>query len=68
MMTHFGKQGRHKLVPECTHPLTGSACVSRVYTDLPVIEVGRDGAVVRDTFVVTVDELNERLDVPLAGG
>src|SRR3954469_12630190 len=47
MMTLFDKQGRAKLVPQCTYPLTGLRCVSRVYTDLAVIDVGPAGAVVR---------------------
>ncbi|HET8601177.1 MAG TPA: 3-oxoacid CoA-transferase subunit B [Segeticoccus sp.] len=66
MMRLFDKQGRPKLVPECTYPLTGLACVSRVYTDLAVIDVGPDGATVRETFGATVDDLRRRLDVPLA--
>ncbi|UIJ34910.1 3-oxoacid CoA-transferase subunit B [Allobranchiibius sp. GilTou73] len=66
LMSLFDKQGRPKLVPQCTQPLTGLACVSRVYTELAVFDVGPDGAVVRDTFGITVDELRERLDVPLA--
>ena len=66
MMTLFDKHGRPKLVSECGYPLTGVACVSRVYTDLAVIDVGGHGAVVRQTFGVTVDELRRRLDVPLS--
>jgi 3-oxoadipate CoA-transferase, beta subunit len=65
MMTLFDKQGRPKLVPTCTYPLTGVGCVSRVYTDVAVFDVGPDGAVVRETFGVEVDELRERLGVPL---
>lgn len=65
MMTLFDKKGRPKLVPECTLPLTGLACVSRVYTDLAVIDVGPGGTVVRETFGVTVNELSERLRMPL---
>lgn len=65
LMTLFDKQGRPKLVPECTYPLTALSCVSRVYTELAVFDVGRDGAVVRETFGATVDELRERLEVPL---
>ena len=65
MMTLFDKQGAPKLVPECTYPLTGVACVSRVYTDLAVFEVGAEGARVVETFGTTVKELSERLDVPL---
>jgi 3-oxoadipate CoA-transferase, beta subunit len=65
MMTLFDKQGRPKLVPECTYPLTGLRCVSRVYTDLAVIDVGPDGASIRETFGVTADELRKRLDIRL---
>jgi 3-oxoadipate CoA-transferase beta subunit len=65
LMSLFDKQGRPKLVPECTYPLTALSCVSRVYTESAVFDVGRDGVVVRETFGVTVDELRERLDVPL---
>ena len=66
MMTLFDKRGRPKLVPKCTYPLTGVGCVSRVYTDLGVIDVGPAGAEVRETFGVGVDELRERLDLPLS--
>jgi 3-oxoadipate CoA-transferase, beta subunit len=48
MMEHLTKSGESKLVESSTYPLTGLACVSRVYTDLAVIEVGPGGAVVLD--------------------
>jgi 3-oxoadipate CoA-transferase beta subunit len=63
MMTLFDKQGRSKLVPTCTYPLTGIGCVSRVYTDVAVIDVGPGGATVRETFGIAVDELRDRLAV-----
>jgi len=43
MMEHLTKRGESKLVHECSYPLTGLACVSRVYTDLAVIDVTREG-------------------------
>ncbi|MEW6627536.1 MAG: 3-oxoacid CoA-transferase subunit B [Pseudomonadota bacterium] len=46
MMELLTKQGESKLVENCTYPLTGLACVSRVYTDLGVFAVGPEGACV----------------------
>ncbi|MFF4214469.1 3-oxoacid CoA-transferase subunit B [Streptomyces sp. NPDC001796] len=65
MMSLFAKDGAPKLVPQCTYPLTGLACVSRVYTEVATFLVGAGGAVVRETFGTSVEDLAERLDVPL---
>ncbi|RVU17672.1 3-oxoacid CoA-transferase subunit B [Streptomyces antnestii] len=65
MMTLFTKTGAPKLVSECTYPLTGLACVDRVYTDLAVFDITPRGVVVRETFGPTVDDLAGRLDLPL---
>lgn len=48
MMEHSTKTGEPKLVPECSYPLTGLACVSRIYTDLAVLEITPQGVVVRE--------------------
>jgi 3-oxoadipate CoA-transferase beta subunit len=48
MMEHLTKGGDSKLVLRCSYPLTGLRCVSRVITDLAVIDLTADGAQVRD--------------------
>jgi 3-oxoadipate CoA-transferase beta subunit len=43
MMDLLTKQGHSKVVRKCTYPLTGLACVSRIYTDLATLEVTAQG-------------------------
>jgi 3-oxoadipate CoA-transferase beta subunit len=59
MMDLLTKDGASKLVETCSYPLTGVGCVSRVYTERAVFEVGPGGAKAIDTFGVTLDELRE---------
>ena len=65
MMSLFTKDGATKLVPACTYPLTGLACVSRVYTEHATFLVGAAGVTAVETFGTTVDELADRLGMPL---
>ncbi|CAN5563134.1 3-oxoacid CoA-transferase subunit B [soil metagenome] len=57
MMDLLTKDGASKLVGACTYPLTGIGCVSRVYTEQAVFEVGAGGAKVLDRFDVTLEAL-----------
>jgi 3-oxoadipate CoA-transferase beta subunit len=66
MMEHLTKQGESKLVATCSYPLTGIGCVSRVYTDLAVIDVTPQGLkVVENTSGLSHDELQKLSGVPL---
>ena len=66
MMEHLTKSGESKIVPACTYPLTGVGCVSRIYTDLAVIDVTADGLLVREMVEgLTFDELCRLSGVPL---
>jgi 3-oxoadipate CoA-transferase beta subunit len=67
MMTLFTKKGEAKLVPQCTYPLTGLACVSRVYTDHAVFDIQADGVHVLATYGITLAELRARVNVKLLG-
>jgi 3-oxoadipate CoA-transferase beta subunit len=59
MMNLFAKDGSAKLVADCTYPLTGLRCVSRVYTDHALFEIALDGSGVRilETFGSTAADI-----------
>jgi 3-oxoadipate CoA-transferase beta subunit len=66
MMEHLTKAGESKIVETCTYPLTGIACVSRIYTDLATIEVTPQGLRVIDQVPgLRWDELQRLTGVPL---
>jgi 3-oxoadipate CoA-transferase beta subunit len=66
MMEHLTKSGQSKIVERCTYPLTGLACVNRIYTDLAVIDVTPEGLLVREIVNgLSFDELVQLTGVPL---
>jgi 3-oxoadipate CoA-transferase beta subunit len=67
MMEHQTKDGASKIVEQCSYPLTGVGCVSRIYTDLAVLDVTPQGLVVREMVEgLAFDELQRITGVPLA--
>lgn len=66
MMSHITQDGRPKVVESCSYPLTASAVVRRIYTDIAIIQVESDSmdllAVVEG---VSVDEVQEHTGTKL---
>lgn len=60
-MTHTDKHGNSKLLSECTLPLTGVNCITRIITDLAVLEVSDGAFVLKETAPgVTVEEIQQK--------
>lgn len=69
MMEHRTKAGESRIVERCSYPLTGIGCVSRIYTDLAVIDVTPGGLVAREWVEgLSFDELVRATAAPLARG
>ncbi len=63
---HTTKTGAAKILPQCTYPLTGKGVVSRIYSDLCVIDVTEKGLVLIELAPdVSFDYVQARTDVTL---
>jgi 3-oxoacid CoA-transferase subunit B len=61
LMEHCAKNGEHKILQECTLPLTGKGVVNRIVTDLGVFDVTPDGMKAMELAPgVTPDEIREK--------
>jgi 3-oxoadipate CoA-transferase beta subunit len=67
IMEHTTRRGAPRLLEACTLPLTAARCVTRVYTDLAVIDIAPAGMIVREMLDgMSAAELQQRTGAPLA--
>ena len=69
-MEHTDRNNRPKIVKECSYPTTGQGCVSLIVTDIAVIEVTKEGLVLKELAPgwtpEEVQELTEARLIPAA--
>jgi 3-oxoacid CoA-transferase len=66
IMDHTTREGEKKLLRECTYPLTAPRCVTKVVTDLALIEIGDGQMVLRELAPgVSVDYVQARTEPQL---
>ena len=66
MMQHNTKSGGPRLLKKCSLPLTAPGCVTRIYTDLAVVDVMAQGFVVQEILAgMSKDELQAKTEAPL---
>jgi len=68
MMPMLSKTGESKIVERCSYPLTAASCVSRIYTDLAVLDVAAGGLRLRELVPgLDLDGLRGLAGVPIDG-
>ncbi len=67
LTTHTDRAGNPKLKQTCALPLSASACVARIFTDLAVIDVTPDGFALTELAEGTsVEDVQRATDAPLS--
>jgi 3-oxoacid CoA-transferase subunit B len=57
-MMHTNPKGESKLLPACSLPLTGMACVKKIVTELAVLDITPEGFLLRERAPgVSVEEI-----------
>lgn len=66
IMEHVSKNGKSKIVKQCSLPLTGKAVVDRIITDRAVIDVTKDGLVLKEVLTrFSIEEVLHSTEAPL---
>ena len=66
MMEHLTKQGHSKILEKCSYPLTGLACVNRVYTEIATFDFDNGQVFVIDIVTPhTAEYVQSITDIPL---
>jgi 3-oxoacid CoA-transferase len=63
VMDHVTREGDLKILNKCNYPLTAAHCVTKIVTDLAVIEVTPDGLILREVAPgITPEYVQERTE------
>jgi 3-oxoacid CoA-transferase B subunit len=69
MMLHTTKEGGPRIVRQCTFPLTARNCVNKIFTDIAVIDVTKQGLVLREVAPAwTAEEVQALTEAKLIVG
>jgi 3-oxoadipate CoA-transferase beta subunit len=66
LLEHTTKDGSPRIKVKCGYPLTAESCVSRIYTNLAVIDVTPEGLIAREIVDgLSFEELQQKTEAPL---